>query len=447
VDAATAERMARERYDLAMQQIREGSYRFTSRVRGQAELVLDELIDPEGEAIATLADVEGDVGALALAMPLDMITLETWLLGQIGDEESLDLSIASHRDLWFNLGAWIGEALRLRHGGQWMIVGDEPQTWRLGFSKILLEVVPHQFAEQLLRIGQGSVKKLLSEIERIRMLHVEQAERDGGREIDRFTPHHYIRLHTMPLGQWLVMDLKLLDRLWNTAATRDLVKEVKKHGGRLGPGNAEVIERIAEALGRANQDQPVAGQTNDRGRFEAVAQIVALKRATAPVAMDILERFVVPAMHVGIPDSFPPIDDDDLVMLRKGVELFALYVEMVPHKHQADEGGFLKAFPMADLASPYRDRTNLEVSKGDWVLINPRRLGKMLGDLDPKRFLDKYDQFVAYLGSDPRAPRRRDDGRLLAETVARALGELRVATGAALKDEGALVFRMLPPAG
>src|SRR5262245_2085781 len=105
---AAAERAARERYEEAVKQIRVGTYRFSSKVRGQAGMILEELIDPEGEAIQTLADVEGDVGALALAMPLDLITFETWLLGQIGDEDELDLDLPGHRELWFNFGAWIG---------------------------------------------------------------------------------------------------------------------------------------------------------------------------------------------------------------------------------------------------------------------------------------------------------------------------------------------------
>jgi hypothetical protein len=445
--AAAAERVARERYDLAVSKMRDANYRFVSKVRGQAGVILDELIDPEGEAVATLAEVEGDAGALALAMPLDLITFETWLFGQIGDEEALDLDLPAHRDLWFNFAAWIGETLRMRHGGHWLILGDEPRTWRLGFSKILLEVVPHQFAEQLLRLGQGSIKKLLSEIERLRVLHVEQKERDGDNEIDRFTPQHYIRMHTMPLGQFLVMDFKQLDRLWNKAAARDLVKELKKAGSRMGEGNQPILDQVAEAIARANQDQPIGQQTGDRGLLEAVGQIVAMRRATAPIAMDVMERFVVPAMHIGVPGEFPPIDDDDLALMRKGIELFALFIEMIPHKHQADDEGFLRAIPVADLASPYKDKTNLEISKGDWVLVNPKRLHKMLVEIDPKRLLDRYDEFVKYLASDSRAPRRRDDGRMLAETVTRSLADLRAAVSMASKDDLALVFRMLPPPG
>ncbi|HWM87622.1 MAG TPA: hypothetical protein VNO33_17330 [Kofleriaceae bacterium] len=445
--AAATERAARERYEEAVAQIREGSYRFSSKVRGQAGLILDELIDPEGEVVATLADVEGDVGALALAMPLDLITFETWLLGQIGDEEHLDLDLPNHRELWFNFGAWIGEALRLRHGGHWLTLGEEPKAWRLGFSKILLEVVPHQFAEQLLRLGSGVAKKLVSEVERLRAQHHDQREKDGGVEIDRFTAQHYFRMHTMPLGQWMVMDLPLMDRLWNRAAARDLIKEVRKSSKRLGEANAPIIDKVVEAIGKANQEQPLGLQTGDRGLFEAVAQIIALRRTTAPLAMDVLERYVMPAMHIGIPDQFPPLDDDDLAQLRRGIELFALFVDVIPHKHQADDSGFMGAIPNEDMSTPYRDRSNLEVGRGDWVIVNPRRFKAMLLEFDSKRLLDKYDEFIQFLHANPKAPRRRDDGRLLAETTARALGDFRACVVAASKEELALVFRLLPPPG
>jgi hypothetical protein len=445
--AAAEERAARDRYEAAVAQIREGSYRFSSKVRGQAGLILEELIDPEGETVATLADVEGDVGALALAMPLDLITLETWLLGQIGDEDHLDLDLPNHRDLWFNFGAWIGETLRLRHGGHWLTLGDEPKSWRLGFSKILLEVVPYQFAEQLLRLGAGVAKKLVSEIERLRVLHEDQVENDGGVEIDRFTPQHYFRMHTMPLGQWMVMDLGLMDRLWNRAASRDLIKEIRKSSKRLGEANQPIIEKVIEAIAKANPDQPIALQTGDRGLFEAVAQIISLRRTTAPIAMDILEKYVMPAMHIGIPDQFPPLDEDDLAALRRGIELFALFVEVIPHKYPADDAGFMGAIPHDDMSTPYRDRSNLEVGRGDWVIVNPRRFKSMLLEFDSKRLVDKYDEFIKFLHADPRAPRRRDDGRLLAETTARALGDFRACVVSASKDELSLVFRMLPPPG
>lgn len=554
---AAAEKEAKERFEKAMTELREGAYRFSSRARGQAELIIEELIDPEGETVASLAEVEGEPGALALAQSLELITFDTWLFGQIGDKDSLDLKAEEHWEVWFTFGAWIGETLRRRHGGHWLLMGDDPHTWRIGLSKIFLEIAPFVFAEQLLRMGSGATKKMVTEVERIRQLHepdpsilarvpfpagkadfpkeatpmldeiaryledsdnitlveieghcdpsdaenedklqalsqrraeavrsylvskgidgkrltakgyAAESPRAEGEEkadmnrrvefdvidvkprelLDRFLPQHYIRLHTVPLGQWMSMDFQNLARLWNEAPVSKLIEELKEKGPRLGPQNAQVVEQVVAALARAKQDQPIAKQTGDRGLFEAIAQIIALRRATAPIAIDILERVVMPALHVGIPDKFPPLDEDDLANLRKGIELFAFFVDTVPHKYQADDEGFLGTIPHEQLTTPYADRNVLEIGKGDWVVINPAHFVPMLQEFDPQKLLDKYDEFVKYVRSQPDAPNRRDDGRMLAETAVRALADLKACVITAAQNKDALLFRLLPPPG
>jgi outer membrane protein OmpA-like peptidoglycan-associated protein len=554
---AEAEKQAKERFEKAMTELREGAYRFSSRARGQSELIIEELIDPEGETVASLAEVEGEPGALALAQSLELITFDTWLFGQIGDKDALDLKTEDHWEVWFTFGAWIGETMRRRHGGHWLLMGDDPHTWRLGFSKIFLEIAPFVFAEQLLHMGSGATKKMVTEIERIRQLHepepsiqarvpfppgkadlvqpvlpmleeiarfladsdnlslVEieghcdpsdasgdealmalskrraeavkaylvdkridakrleakgygaehplpdgEQDKDANRrvqfdvleskprqQLDRFLAQHYIRLHTVPLGQWMSMDFANLAKLWNEAPTEKLVAELKEKGPRLGPQNAQVVEQVVAALARAKQDQAIAKQTGDRGLFEAIAQIIALRRATQPVAIDILERVVMPALHVGIPEKFPPLDEDDLANLRKGIEMFAFFVETVPHKYQADDEGFLGTIPHEQLTTPYADRNVLEIGKGDWVVVNPAHFMPMLQDFDPQKLLDKYDEFVAYVRTQPDAPNRRDDGRMLAETAIRALADLKACVITAAQNQDALLFRLLPPPG
>jgi hypothetical protein len=444
---AAAELQAQQRFERAMTELREGAYRFSSRARGQSELIIEELIDPEGETVASIAEVEGDQGAVALAQSLELITFDTWLFGQIGDKEELDLKAEEHWDVWFSFGAWIGETIRRRHGGHWLLLGDDPHTWRVGFSKIFLEIAPFLFGEQLLRMGSGATRKMVSEIERIRQLHVEQTERDKGQSLDRFVAQHYIRLHTVPLGQWMSMDFTHLATMWNESPVTKLIEDIKEKGPRLGSQNSSIIDQVVGALARAKQDEPVAKQTADRGLFEAVAQIIGLRRATAPVAIDILERVVMPALHVGIPDKFPPLDEDDLGNLRKGIELFAFFVEVVPHKFQADDEGFLGTIPHDQLTTPYADRNTLEIGKGDWVVINPAHFVPMVRDLDPQKLLEKYDEFVKYLATIPDAPRRRDDGRMLAETAIRALADLKQCVATAAQNKDALLFRLLPPPG
>ncbi len=554
---AAAEQQAKERFEKAMNELREGAYRFSSRARGQSELIIEELIDPEGDTVASLAEVEGEPGALALAQSLELITFDTWLFGQIGDKDSLDLKTEDHWEVWFTFGAWIGETMRRRHGGHWLLMGDDPHTWRLGFSKIFLEIAPFVFAEQLLHMGSGATKKMVTEIERIRQLHepepsiqakvpfqpgkaelaapvipmleeiarfladldnlalveieghcdpsdasgdqalmalsqkraeavkaylvdkridakrleakgygAEHPTAEGEKEpdanrrvqfdvldskprklLDRFLAQHYIRLHTVPLGQWMSMDFANLAKLWNEAPVEKLVAELKEKGPRLGPQNAQVVEQVVSALARAKQDQPIAKQTGDRGLFEAIAQIIALRRATQPIAIDILERVVMPAMHVGLPEKFPPLDEDDLANLHKGIELFAFFVETIPHKYQADDEGFLGTIPHEQLTTPYADRNVLEIGKGDWVVINPAHFAPMLNEFDPQKLLDKYDEFVTYVRAQPEFPNRRDDGRMLAETAIRALADLKACVITAAQNQDALLFRLLPPPG
>jgi hypothetical protein len=160
-----------------------------------------------------------------------------------------------------------------------------------------------------------------------------------------------------------------------------------------------------------------------------------------------MERVVMPAMHVGMPETFPPLDEDDLGNLRKGVELFAFFVDVIPHKYQADDAGFLGTIPHEQLTTPYADRNVLEIGKGDWVVVNPTHFAPMLAEFDPQKLLDKYDEFVKYVGSIPDAPRRRDDGRLLAETAIRALADLKICVATAAQANDALLFRLLPPPG
>ena len=551
---AQAEKEAKERFERAMNELREGAYRFASRARGQSELIIEELIDPEGDTVASLAEYEGEPGALALAQSLELITFDTWLFGQIGDKDQLELKAEEHWEVWFQFGAWIGETMRRRHGGHWLLMGDDPHMWRLGFSKIFLEIAPFVFAEQLLRMGSGATKKMVTEIERIRQLHepdpsilariqfpagkaeiTQQAipvleeiaryleemdniklleieghcdpsdapnddalktlsqkradavkaqlverrvdakrltakgmgaeeprgdDKEGNRrvqfniakattrqQLDRFLAQHYIRMHTVPLGQWMSMDFGNLAKLWNESPVSKLIEELKEKGPRLGPQNAQVVEQVIAALAKAKQDDPIAKQTGDRGLFEAIAQIIALRRATAPVAIDILERVVMPTMHVGMPDKFPPLDEDDFANLRKGIEMFAFFVEVLPHKYQADDEGFLGTIPHDQLTTPYADRNVLEIGKGDWVVVNPTHFLPMLQEFDAQKLLEKYDDFVKYVRSLPEAPSRRDDGRMLAETAIRALADLKACVATAAQNKDALLFRLLPPPG
>ena len=434
----------RARGEASLGRIVAGASSFADKVRHQAGVDVRELIDPDGDSVASLVDVESSAGAAALALPIDVITFDSWVLGNIGDRDELDFDVEAHKELWFGFGAWIGEALRMRHGGFWLLNGDDPAGWRLGFSKILLEIAPHTFAERLLRAGQGMTRRLLSEIERIRGLHDEQAQQDGGKAKDRYAPQHYARLHTVPLAQWMVLDMPKIAAAWSKKPASELRAIIATEGKKLPPQNAPILAKVDETIAKLDDSKPAAAQLTDRGLYEAVAQIVGLRRATAPVAVDVLEKIVLPALHMGVPDKLPPLGEDDLENIRKGTDLFAVMVDVVPFAHQAKEGGFLGTFTAEDMTTPYADRGNLELGKGDWVGINSARLRPMLEKLDANKLMLAFEKFVDYVGKQPGVPLLPEVGRALAESTARALLDLRAAV-LGLGEGHLLVFRLLPP--
>ncbi len=441
---ANSERI-REKIEATLAKMAESAKQFATRLRHEAGIDMAEMIDPEGEAIMSLVDAEGSAGAMSLAQPIDLITFETWMLGQIGDRDELDLDVNTHHDLWLGLGAWVAETVRERHGAFWLIGGEDPRAWRMGFARVLLEVQPHVFAERLLRSGAGCAKRLIAEIERIRQQHVAADEAEGGTAKDKYQPQHYARLHSVPMAQWMVFDMGRLHGAWTQAPVADLVKIISEAGKRLPPQNAPVVEQVVAAFATLDQALPAAGQITDRHLFEAVAQITSMKRVTGPLAVDVLEKLVLPALHMGAPDKFPPLGDDDVEQVKKGNDLFAVMVDVVPFAHQAEEGGFLGTFAPTDLGTPYPDRSDLQIGKGDWVMVNPARLKPLIEHFDPQKLLTSFEKFVGYVHAQPGVPRAKDVSRGLAETAARALAELKACVVAAAPQGSALVFRLLPP--
>src|SRR5687768_8501089 len=98
----------RARGEATLGRIVAGASSFADKVRHQAGVDVRELIDPDGDSVGSLVDVESSAGAAALALPIDVITFDSWVLGNIGDRDELDFDVEAHKELWFGFGAWIG---------------------------------------------------------------------------------------------------------------------------------------------------------------------------------------------------------------------------------------------------------------------------------------------------------------------------------------------------
>jgi hypothetical protein len=232
-----------------------------------------------------------------------------------------------------------------------------------------------------------------------------------------------------PVGQWMSMDLARITKLWKVEPTSTLITAVNESGPRLGSSNTSIVEQVTSALAAARQSEPIGTQTADRGLFEAIAQIVGLRRATAPVAIDVLERSVMPVLRV---DLSRPVEDGTDTQL----ELFELFVTRAS-KRSAQQG-LLGVVPDAALSTPYPDGTPISVADGDFTLVATAPLVAQLDRYDEVKLGAKYDDFVKRV-------KRRDGDRVLFEIATRALADLRECVNTALLNREQLLFRVLPP--
>lgn len=234
---------------------------------------------------------------------------------------------------------------------------------------------------------------------------------------------HEVRLG-QPVGQWMAMDLGRVTKLWSAEPASALIAAVKEDAPRLGSETAAIVEQVLAAMAKAAPDVPLGTQTSDRGMFEAVAQIVGLRRATSPVSIDLLDRVVLPALQVS---SATPTSKAGT-----GVELFEAFVG-TPAKVE----GLLGAIPEAELSAPYTDGKPIAVLAGDWTVVATPGLATRLAGYDQRALIAKYDRFVE-------RSNQRDDDRVLVDLTGRALAELAECVVLAVKHRHTLVFRVLP---
>ncbi len=122
-----------------------------------------------------------------------------WLAVLVGSQET------HVRGMIRGLGSWIGERLIEELAGEWVVMEEDLCASRVGFSDIFLEVAPFSLASALVRTIHTAGETLRSQLGAIREKHVGMARVRAESNLS-FSARHYVRLHTMPLVQWMALD-------------------------------------------------------------------------------------------------------------------------------------------------------------------------------------------------------------------------------------------------
>ena len=111
--------------------------------------------------------------------------------------------------------------------------------------------------------------------------------------------------------------------------------------------------QLIGTLDRLDAQKSLADQVDRSGRLaELLAHVFASTASTGSAPEEFWHDMVFPLLYVGAPESFPPIDDEELEAYTKGVDPLFLFADLVPYKHPSVEGGLLETFPPGDSRCP-----------------------------------------------------------------------------------------------
>jgi hypothetical protein len=261
-----------------------------------------------------------------------------------------------HAPLAFLLAAAFGERVCRDLGGFWFQNRATPDGAAIGFPEVSvmfspLDVVLQALTRSRLTLLDDVAKDLGATLARARA----EAGAAGG-AARRLGPDDYRRLFDPGFVQLACVDLgKVRAALARSAA--EAAREVEDAVSRLpatlpAAVRSSMRDEIAGALRQLPPDGPLsAGVRVAAPLVEAVALLEGALETTRFAPAELWQHVLLPLLHIGAAESFPPLDDEERAALREGADPLVMYVDTVPFATPAtDEDGLLGVFPPESLA-------------------------------------------------------------------------------------------------
>lgn len=321
----------------------------------------------------------------------------------------------------------------------------------LGFPEAVVVVSPLEVAMQALgRARLAILDDVTAELRGV--LGRAKFAPDGGGETAALGPAEYQRLFDPGFVQFVAVDLEKARAGWEATGAAE-AREIEDAIGRLPAKMNEQVreqlrQRLVGAIRQADPDQPLGAQA---ARAPQLVELVALlhgsKAGTGFAPEEVWQDVVLPLLHIGAPESFPPLDDDELEAVRTGVDPVMLYVEAVPFQVSvADEDGLLGVFPPEELG--VLDPCFAESPSLRLLRVPPERLAQGLATFDPTKLRETVLRFRAYAHEKAAIPvdEQAADGTPLLDVSLTLLQALARVSEAAAGDGFALCVRRVTEA-
>jgi hypothetical protein len=399
----------------------------------------------QAQLTAALAQSEGQAFDLLKAPWVDV---EKAVLKLIGGQ--FQPNRPEHQALALGLAGAFAARMAGEHQAFWFPNRDSPEGATLGFADTIIMLSP--FGAVMDSMVQGKLARLedlASDIRRslgqVRFSGANPAAALSGQP--KLGPADYQRLFDPGFLQFVVLDPTKAKNTFE-AKPDSLARDVKDALGRtqppLPPEAREQFEgQIVMSLQRLDATKSLAEQAERAPRLaELMAHMVATVGGTGCAPEEFWAEIVLPLLYIGVPQNFPPLDDDELQAFNQGAEPLALFVDVVPHATRAPEEGLLGAFEMTEvgLAHPAFQK----VGALRLIQINPARIKGLLEQFDADKMADAVNRFTAYLSEKAGKPiQETGQGKEMMQAAMMLLTDLKRAV---TSGQGMLCLRRLTEA-
>ena len=303
----------------------------------------------------------------------------------------------AHQNLAFMIAATLAERIRGDLGGFWFQNRSTPEGASLGFPQAVIVFSPFGAAMQALAKAQLSMLETVTA--ELRAAVSQARPGAGGGDLGA---NDYQRLFDPGFVQFVRLDTAAVDEVMN-ATPSALARELEDAFGRL-PAKlpAEVREgtrkQIVGTLRKLDGGKSLADQATRAPQLpELLALLKGAKDGSGFAPIELWEEVLLPLLHIGPAESFPPVDEEEREAWKQSSEAVLLYVDALPFKVPAeDEDGLLGVFPPEHI-SPIHDA--LSRSPGRMLQLEVTALEKPLASFDVGAIRTAVGKFEEHMRS------------------------------------------------
>ena len=310
---------------------------------------------------------------------------------------TFDPNNPNHQGLALGLAGAFAERMAEEHGAFWFPNRDSPEGATLGFPDAIIMLSP--FGAVMDGMVQGRLEaldKLAGDIRgSLAQVRLDPRAAAGGQKMG---PQDYQRLFDPGFLQFVVLDTTKAKAAFE-ASPDTLARDIRDALGRSQlPQEArqQFDGQIVQTLSRLEPSKPLAEQMERAPRIaELIGHMFATVGGTGAAPEEFWGEIVLPLLFIGAPQSFPPVDEEELNAFTQGAPPLALFVDIVPHTAQAPEEGLLGTFEQTDLSLVHPGFGKVGALR--LIKVNADRIKPLLANFQPDGVVDSVRRFTKYM--------------------------------------------------